>query len=903
MTILSTGSRGVVAELWRGVHRYRGRTLAALGLLIVAKLVGVAVPLLLKMIIDRLGTPAAGAAPAPDAHLGLLLVALLLGYALLRFAGTLFTELRDLLFSRVAQQLVIGMSQRVFAHLLELSASFHAQRDTGSLIRDVERGTTGIGFLLGAGLFTIVPTLLEFFIVLAVLWVGYDQAFSLVVLLCFVVYAVYTSVLTERRMLRQRKVNEMDSRAHSHVLDTLMNYDAVKAYARERHEAKRYDEICARWIDTAVSNQRALSALHIGQSAIIAAGVAAVMLMAGDMAVGGRMTVGDLVLVNAYIIQICLPLNALGFVFREARDALVNIERLFELLEQRPKIREPADARPLQVAGGEIRFEHVDFGYEPGRQILFGISLALAPGTTVAVVGGSGSGKSTLARLLLRLHDVDGGAITIDGQDLRTLQLASLRGAISIVPQDTLLFNDTIAGNIGYGRLDATREQIVAAAQAAQVHELILSLPEQYETLVGERGVKLSGGEKQRVAIARAFLKNPPMMILDEATSALDTRAERQIQKELDRIAEGRTTLVIAHRLSTIVDADLIVVMDKGRIVERGRHEELLERKGLYAQLWQLQRQQLEVERLERRLARQPVNLVALIANAIDSLRPEMDARGIKLYSAIDIQQAGVLGDLRTLARVISDLLETVLHATPAGGRIELSLDRQGDAARLGIADGRHGDNGSNGPNGMNGLNGSNGVRPQVDPLEIRSLIERQGGRFETEPPGEGAGMRYTIALPLRQASAAPATAAPPTGTDQLPLAGLQIAQIDDSPQGGEELRRQLERLGARVQGFGSGAAALHWFDERPVAQWPQLLICDLRLGDEDGNEILRRIRRLEALRGVALARRIPALALSDTPERLLPQLSGFQAVFVKPVEAAQMLPTLLALLQRAVPR
>src|SRR5690606_28724079 len=414
-------------------------------------------------------------------------------------------------------------------------------------------------------------------------------------------------------------------------------YDTVKFYANEPFEAERFRSIMTDWIEAGIGNQRALTLLHVGQSGIIALGVAAVMLLAGRQVLSGAMTVGDLVLVNAYVIQVCLPLNSLGFVFREATDAMVKAERLFGLLRERPESVEGEALPPLAVTEGAVRFEDVSFGYEPNRQVLWNIDFRIEPGTTVAVVGGSGSGKSTLARLLLRFYDVSSGRIEIDGQDTSERSPQSVREAIGIVPHDTSLFNETIAYNIGYGRIGGTREEIVAAAKAANVHDFVSALPAGYDTVVGERGLKLSGGEKQRIAIARALLKDPPILVLDEATSALDTRSERAIQGALERLAKRRTTLTIAHRLSTVVGADEILVLEAGRIVERGRHTELLERDGLYAQMWALQEQERALRRSERRAGMRALNLAPLISGAIEAVRGDLDAKGIELYTTIGL--------------------------------------------------------------------------------------------------------------------------------------------------------------------------------------------------------------------------------------------------------------------------
>ena len=572
----------MLRALWPYFAQYRARVALAAACLVLAKLSTVAVPFVLKLIVDGLGDPARlAAAPA----------ALLLGYALLRFGGTLFGELRDLVFSRVSHQAMAEFHSRAFAHVLRLGARFHLRRETGRLARDVERGVAGIGFLLGVGLFTIVPTLVEIFAVMLILMFSYTGWFTAVILVTFFAYTGFTVAFTERREVHQRAMNELDSRAGGRLVDTLLNYEAVKAHAAEELEARRYAGLLGGWVEAGMRNQRALSALHVGQSGIIAAGVAAVMLLAGNGVAAGTMTVGDLVLVNAYVIQICLPLNALGFVFRQARDALVNAEKLAKLLAERPEIEDRPGAPALVVKRGEVAFERVSFAYEPARLVLREVSFRIPPGRTVAVVGGSGSGKSTLARLLLRLYDPAEGAVRIDEQDLRLVSQASLRAAVGLVPQDTVLFNDTIAWNVGYGKEGASREEIVAAARHAHIDALVSSLPGGYDSSVGERGLKLSGGEKQRLAIARVILRNPPIVVFDEATSALDARAERDIQAELERIARGRTTLVIAHRLSTVVAAHEILVLERGAIVERGTHAALLARRGAYARLWALQQQ------------------------------------------------------------------------------------------------------------------------------------------------------------------------------------------------------------------------------------------------------------------------------------------------------------------------
>lgn len=579
------GELAVIGDLLPYLRPYLGRIVVALGLVVAAKLLNLLVPILLKDIVDGLNV---------EPSLLLLPVGLLLAYGAARIGVTLFTELRQVVFARVMARTSRQVTLRVFRHLHGLSLKFHLSRRTGGVARDVERGGSAIADLLDWTLYSIIPIALEVVLVTAVLVWAYDWRFAAITLATLLIYGAWTFAVTEWRTRYYRASVEADTRANERAVDSLLNYETVKYFNNEEHEATRYDENLRHLENAKVRATVSLAALNLGQAAVVAGGVTAMMWLAAAGVVEGSMTVGDLVLVNAYLLQLSAPLFLLGMMYREVKQALTNMERLFGLLDERQDVQDSLGARPLITRQPRVRFEDVCFGYDPRRQILKDIDFEIPAGGTVAVVGHSGCGKSTLARLLYRFYDVDSGRITIDGQDLRELTQASLRGAIAIVPQDTVLFNDSIYYNILYGRPDASRAEVETAARTAHIHEFVRSLPDGYETQVGERGLKLSGGEKQRVAIARAILKNPAILIFDEATSALDSQSERAIQAELERIQIGRTTLVIAHRLSTVMNADQILVMDNGCIIEQGNHAQLLALNGRYAQMWRLQQQHAE---------------------------------------------------------------------------------------------------------------------------------------------------------------------------------------------------------------------------------------------------------------------------------------------------------------------
>ena len=578
-----TGDAGVIAKLLPYLWEYRGRVALAIGFLVTAKVANLGVPLIMKGIVDGLSGPKAVLAVP---------IALLAAYGLLRMSSTMFNELRDVVFAKVAQRAMRRVALEVFEHMHSLSLRFHLERQTGGLTRDIERGTRGISTLLNFMVFSVLPTFFEIALVTGFLIVKFDVWFGVITVGALVLYIAATFLISERRIHHRRAMNETDSKANTRAIDSLINYETVKYFGNERFEAKRYDENLSRYEQAVVLSETSLGFLNTVQAAIIALTVSLLMWRASDGIVNGALTLGDLVMVNALLIQLYIPLNFLGVLYREIKQSLTDMEKMFRLLSVNREVEDKPGAPALAVQGGAIRFENVDFSYDGRRPILSGVDFEVPAGATVAVVGASGSGKSTLGRLLFRFYDVQGGRITIDGQDIRDVTQLSVRSAIGIVPQDTVLFNDTIYYNIAYGRPLATREEIVETAKVAHILEFIERLPDGWETSVGERGLKLSGGEKQRVSIARTLLKDPPVMIFDEATSALDSKTEKGIQAELSEISRDRTTLMIAHRLSTIVDADEILVMDAGRIVERGGFRSLMAKGGRFAEMWQLQQQE-----------------------------------------------------------------------------------------------------------------------------------------------------------------------------------------------------------------------------------------------------------------------------------------------------------------------
>ena len=574
----------LLPHVWpRNAPELHARVLLSLALLVGAKIATVNVPILYKQAIDALSGGASVAITVP--------IALIVGYGLLRIVASASAELRDAVFAKVGQRAMRALGLATFRHLHALSLRFHLDRQTGGLSRIIERGTSGIDTLLSYLIFSILPTLIEMALVCGILWSLYDITYAAVTFVTILAYLAYTLTITEWRTKFRRQMNEMEEEAHAKAIDSLLNYETVKYFTNEEHEARRFDTALELYERAAVKSQTTLSLLNVGQGAIIALGASLIMIMAGHGVADGVMTVGDFVLVNAYLIQLYLPLNFLGNVYRQIKQSIIDMEKMFRLLEVDREVADRPGAPALAVSGGRIEFRKVGFAYDPERRILDEVSFTVEPGHTVAIVGPSGAGKSTISRLLFRFYDVGDGAILIDGQDIREVTQSSLRAAIGIVPQDTVLFNDTIYYNVAYGRPAASRAEVEEAARLAQIQRFVEGLPAGYETMVGERGLKLSGGEKQRVAIARTLLKRPSIFLFDEATSALDTHTEKEIQASLREVSQSRTTLVIAHRLSTVIDADQILVLDQGRVIERGRHAELLAKGGLYASMWRRQQE------------------------------------------------------------------------------------------------------------------------------------------------------------------------------------------------------------------------------------------------------------------------------------------------------------------------
>lgn len=564
---------------------YRGRVAIALGSLVLAKVANVGIPLVLKDIVDALD--------ANNAQL-VLPLAFLLAYGALKLASSLFNELRDAIFSRVRHGAMRRVSTRVLDHLHRLSLRYHLDRKTGGISRDMERGARSVSSMLNYMAFSILPTLVEVTLIAGILLKNYDPGFALITFGAVVVYVLFTFKITEWRMKYRIRMNATDSKANTQAIDSLINYETVKYFGNEQHELERYNASLEEWEDAAVKSQTSMSALNVGQAGIIAIGVTLIMILAARGVVAGTLTIGDLVLINAFLLQLFIPLNFLGIVYSQLKHAIADMRAMFDVMELQPEIQNRDDAIALDVGKGEVRFDRVSFAYDPERPILHDVSFSIPAGHKIAVVGPSGAGKSTLARLLFRFYDVDAGRILVNGQDVRAVTQGSLRAAIGIVPQDTVLFNDSLRYNIAYARHGASQSDIEAAARAANIHSFITRLPAGYDTVVGERGLKLSGGEKQRVAIARAILKNPRILVFDEATSSLDSHSEQAILESLSSAARDHTTLVIAHRLSTVVDADTILVMEHGRLIEQGNHQQLLAQEGLYSQLWELQKQEAE---------------------------------------------------------------------------------------------------------------------------------------------------------------------------------------------------------------------------------------------------------------------------------------------------------------------
>ena len=586
-TELPSGARNdwrTLRSLLPYLRDYSIRVGFALLFLVVAKLANVGVPVALKTIVDILDV-------SGEATLVTLPLALLIAYGLLRFSTILFQELRNAVFAKASQQSTRKIALKVFEHLHKLSLRFHLDRQTGGISRDIERGSRSIAQLLSFLVFSIIPTIFEIAVVCAILLFNFNVWFAVITLVTVCVYFVYTYKVTEWRIKFRVEMNQADSTANSTAVDSLINYETVKYFGNEAYEAKRYDDHMLKWEKASIKSQVSLALLNCGQGIIIGVGLTILMIMAANGVVEGTMTLGDFVMVNAFLIQLYIPLNFLGTIFREVKHSLTDMDKMFSLLEVKTEITDRPNAKELNTHNPEIQFDQVCFSYDEDRQILYNVDFVIRPGNKVAIVGSSGSGKSTIARLLYRFFDVTSGTITIDGYDVRELTLKSLRNAIGIVPQDTVLFNETIGYNIQYGRPDATQNEVKNAARLAHLDQFIDSLPSKYDTIVGERGLKLSGGEKQRIAIARTVLKNPPILILDEATSQLDSKSEKAIQTALNEISENRTSLVIAHRLSTVIDSDQILVLDHGRIVERGTHKYLLAEQGRYASMWQLQQE------------------------------------------------------------------------------------------------------------------------------------------------------------------------------------------------------------------------------------------------------------------------------------------------------------------------